>query len=96
LKLRDLLRINEKLQPFSFIEGRKKFQLLESSGGEIKKIREKKKRKIFGRWTHIRALSFPHATLKGYYRHDDFNNIKKSYNQSLEEIAHSSQIKLFF
>jgi hypothetical protein len=93
--LRDLLRINEKLQPFSFIEGRKKFQLLESSGGEIKKIR-KKKRKIFGRWTHTRALSFPHATLKGYYRHDDFNNIKKSYNQSLEEVAHSSQIKLFF
>jgi hypothetical protein len=45
LKLRDLLRINEKLQPFSFIEGRKKFQLLELSGGEIKKIREKKKKK---------------------------------------------------
>jgi hypothetical protein len=43
--LRDLLRINEKLQPFSFIEGRKKFQLLESSGGEIKKIRGKKREK---------------------------------------------------
>ena len=87
---------NQWKTPALFVHrGKKKISITRVEWRRDKKNKRKKKRKIFGRWTHTRALSFPHATLKGYYRHDDFNNIKKSYNQSLKEVAHSSQIKLF-
>jgi hypothetical protein len=52
LKLRDLqLRINEKLQPFSFIEGKKKISGARIEWRRDKKNKRKRKRKIFGYWT---------------------------------------------
>jgi len=52
LKLRDLqLRINEKLQPFSFIEGKKKISGARIEWRRDKKNKRKRKGKIFGYWT---------------------------------------------